>query len=68
MRLALLSATSMVAFVSGAAGATSWTVDLASGHINGHRVLGRTVSGVTAALGRPDFRAGRPGAYGYVIG
>jgi hypothetical protein len=32
------------------------TVDLATGYVDGHRVLGRSVSGVTAGLGRPDFR------------
>jgi hypothetical protein len=35
---------------------TSHTVDLSTGLVDGHRVLGRTVAGVTASLGRPDFR------------
>jgi hypothetical protein len=35
---------------------TRRSVDLATGHVNGHRVLGLTVAQVTAALGRPDFR------------
>jgi hypothetical protein len=34
------------------------SVDLASGRVDGHRVLGITVTQVTAALGRPDFRVG----------
>ena len=32
------------------------TVDLASGRVDRHGVLGRTIPGVTAALGRPDYR------------
>lgn len=32
------------------------TIDLASGQLGGHTVLGRTVAGVTAAVGRPDQR------------
>jgi hypothetical protein len=36
--------------------AAGHTVDLASGRLDGHRVLGLTVAQVTAALGRPDFR------------
>jgi len=34
------------------------TVDLATGRVDGERILGRTVAGVTAALGRPDLRLG----------
>jgi hypothetical protein len=33
------------------------TLDLSSGRVDGHAVLGRSVAGVTASLGRPDFRA-----------
>ena len=32
------------------------TIDLASGRLGGRTVLGRTVAGVTAGLGRPDER------------
>jgi hypothetical protein len=32
------------------------TIDLASGRLGGSTILGRTVAGVTAALGRPDQR------------
>jgi len=48
---------------AGAQGATMHTVDLASGLIDGHQILGRTVAGVTAALGRPDFRIGPMSRY-----
>jgi hypothetical protein len=48
---------------AGALGATGHTVDLATGHVDGHRVLGRTIAGVTAALGRPDFRVGPQSRY-----
>lgn len=37
--------------------ASGHTVDLATGYVDGHRVLGRSLAGVTAGLGRPDFRA-----------
>lgn len=40
--------------------------DLETGYVDGRRVLGRTVAGVTAALGRPDYR--RPGTSHYAIG
>jgi hypothetical protein len=42
---------------------TGTSVDLATGDVNGHRVLGLTVAQVTAALGRPDFRAGPRSRY-----
>ena len=48
---------------AGAAGAGVRTVDLATGYVDGHRVLGRTIAGVTAALGRPDFRLGPTSRY-----
>jgi len=63
-RVLLLSA--LIAFAVSGAGAratTSYTVDLGSGLVDGHRVLGRTVAGVTAGLGRPDFRRGRQKDY-----
>jgi hypothetical protein len=41
-----------------AAGASGHKLDLASGKLDGHWILGRTVAGVTAALGRPDYHAG----------
>jgi hypothetical protein len=43
---------------AGAAGASGHTLDLGSGTVDGHRILGRTVAGVTAALGHPDYHAG----------
>ena len=48
---------------AGARAATSHTVDLANGLLDGHRVLGRTIAGVTAGLGRPDFRLGPRSRY-----
>lgn len=48
---------------AGPQAATGHTVNLADGRVDGHRVLGRSVAGVTAALGRPDFRAGLPSSY-----
>ena len=55
----------VVAGVAAAVGqaTTAHSVDLASATIDGHRVLGRTVAGVTAVLGRPDFRAGNQQRY-----
>jgi hypothetical protein len=47
----------------GAQPATGHAVDLASGRVDGHAVLGRTIAGVTAALGRPDFRVGPESRY-----
>jgi hypothetical protein len=47
----------------GAQATTRRSVDLATGHVNGHRVLGLTVEQVTAALGRPDFRVGPRSRY-----
>jgi hypothetical protein len=44
---------------AGAAGASGHALDLGSGSVDGHRILGRTVAGVTAALGRPDYHAGQ---------
>lgn len=41
------------------------TIDLASGRLGGRPVLGRTVAGVTAALGRPDQRV--PGVARYTL-
>jgi hypothetical protein len=49
-----------------ATGATVHSFDLGSGFVDGHRVLGRNVAGVTAALGRPAYR--RATGSGYVIG
>jgi hypothetical protein len=48
---------------AGANGADNRTVDLVSGRVDGHPVLGRTVAGVTAVLGRPDFRHGNRRLY-----
>ena len=46
-----------------ASNANTHMIDLATGTVDGHRVLGRTVAGVTAGLGRPDFRSGRGNSY-----
>jgi len=60
MRRPLLLVVLAVAAVpmAGARAATSHSVDLASGRVDGQQILGRTIAGVTAALGRPDFRIG----------
>jgi hypothetical protein len=42
------------------------TVDLRTGFVNGRRVLGRSVPGVTAALGRPTWR--EPSSRRYRLG
>jgi len=42
--------------IAAAAGASVHSFDLGSGFVDGHRVLGRSVAGVTAALGRPAYR------------
>jgi hypothetical protein len=58
-RLLVLCALGLLALsVVGAQATPSHTVELATGRIDGHSVLGRTVAQVTAALGRPDFRVG----------
>jgi hypothetical protein len=63
-RLLLFSTVAVLAFpAAGAHGATTHTVDLASGRLDGHRILGRTIAGVTAALGRPDFHSGSRSRY-----
>jgi len=63
-RLLLLSTIAVLVLPSaGANAATGHTVDLASGRLDGRRILGRTVAGVTAALGRPDFHAGPQNRY-----
>lgn len=41
------------------------TFELGVGTVGGHRLLGRSVAGVTAALGRPSER--RPGRVRYVL-
>ena len=58
-RLLLLFALAVPAFPAAVAQATpGHTVDLASGRVDGHSILGNTITQVTAALGRPDFRVG----------
>jgi hypothetical protein len=62
--LLLFSTVAVLALpAAGAYGATTHTVDLASGRLDGHRILGRTIAGVTAALGRSDFRGGPRSRY-----
>jgi len=57
--LLLLCALAVLALPAvGAQAAPGHTVDLANGRVDGHSVLGRTITQVTAALGRPDFRVG----------
>jgi hypothetical protein len=63
-RVLLLLALVVLAIPAAGAGATrSHTVDLGNGLLDGHRVLGRTIAGVTAGLGRPDFRLGPQSRY-----
>lgn len=57
-RLLLVAATAVLALPASAAGASGHAIDLTTGHLDGHPILGHTVAGVTAALGRPEFRAG----------
>jgi hypothetical protein len=47
----------------GAQATTGRSVDLATGHVSGHRVLGLTAAQVIAVLGRPDFRVGPRSRY-----
>lgn len=58
-----LCAVLMLAAPSVSAGATINSIDLATGNVDGHRVLGRTIAGVTAALGRPGYRTGARSHY-----
>jgi hypothetical protein len=63
-RLLVLAAVAVLALpAAGAHGTTAHTIDLAAGRLDGHRILGRTIAGVTAALGRPDFRGGPHSRY-----
>lgn len=63
-RLLLLVTLAVTMFSADGAQATASTsVDLASGRVNGHRILGLTVAQVVAALGRPDFRVGPRSGY-----
>jgi hypothetical protein len=63
-RLLVLSVLAVLAMPAvGAQATTGRSVDLATGRVNGHRVLGRTVAQVTAVLGRPDFRVGPRSRY-----
>lgn len=61
--LLLLAVAAALALPTSAVGAAGHTVDLATGKLDGQRILGRTVAGVTAALGRPDFRTGLRSRY-----
>lgn len=62
-RLLLVAAAAVLALPAAAAGESGRSVDLASGRLDGRTILGRTVAGVTAALGRPDFHAGSRQTY-----
>jgi hypothetical protein len=58
-RLLMLATLAVLAIPTvGAQATTGRSVDLASGRVDGHRVLGLTVAQVTGVLGRPDFRVG----------
>ena len=58
-RLLLVCALGVIAVPAvGARAESGHTVDLVSGHVDGHSILGKTMAQVTAALGRPDFRVG----------
>jgi hypothetical protein len=61
------ASTSPSAHAALAAGATVRSFDLATGFVDGRRILGRNIAGVTAALGPPDYRrsAGRRYILGY---
>jgi hypothetical protein len=59
----LLAAIAVLVLPPGAVGASGHTLDLATGRVDGHSILGRTVAGVTAALGRPDFHGGNRQSY-----
>lgn len=61
--LLVVAATAVLALPAGAAGASGHTVDLTTGRLDGRTILGRTVAGVTAALGRPDFHGGSRQTY-----
>ena len=61
--LLLVALVALAIPAAGAAATRSHTVDLGSGLLDAHRVLGRTIAGVTAGLGRPDFRRGRQKDY-----
>jgi hypothetical protein len=52
-----------LALPAGALSASARTIDLTTATVDGHRILGRTIAGVTAALGRPDFREGSRSHY-----
>jgi len=63
-RLLVLVVLAVVAVpMAGAQVVTSHNVDLASGRVDGHQILGRTIAEVTAALGRPDFGIGPTSRY-----
>jgi hypothetical protein len=62
-RRLLLLVMAGLALPAGAASASARTIDLTTGTVDGHRILGRTIAGVTAALGRPDFREGSRSHY-----
>jgi hypothetical protein len=61
--LLLILVAALAPLPPGAHGAQSRTVDLVNGSVDGRRILGRTVAGVTAVLGRPDFRHGNRRLY-----
>ncbi len=58
--LPLAAGVSALLLLATAAGASTarHTVDLATGRVDGHSILGLSTAQVAAILGRPDFRAG----------
>ena len=67
MKALLFAIASAVLLIPASAGASAktagHTVELSSGRVDGSLILGKTLSEVTAALGRPDFRAGSSSRY-----
>jgi hypothetical protein len=63
-RISLLFTLAVVGILTARAqAAPEHTVEMATGRVDGHRILGRTIAGVTAALGRPDFHVGPHSRY-----
>ncbi len=64
--ISVVAALVLAAAASSAGIATQPSVSLIAGSVDGHVLLGKTVSGVTAALGKPTWRSG--GATAYRVG
>jgi len=57
-RLLVLFALAFTVLPASASGASRHSVELSTGDLDGHAILGSRPAEVTAALGRPDFRTG----------